>query len=39
LIPSISLATAVGTATVQPGSYLLIRRVAPSATATVGNWS
>jgi len=39
LIPSISLATAVGTATVQPGSYLLIRRVAPTATATVGNWS
>jgi hypothetical protein len=39
LIPSISLANAVGTANVQPGSYLLIRRVAPTATATVGNWS
>ena len=39
LIPSISLANAVGTANVQPGSYFLIRRVAPTATATVGNWS
>jgi hypothetical protein len=39
LIPSISLATAVATAQVLAGSYLLIRRVAPTATATVGNWS
>jgi hypothetical protein len=39
LIPSVSLATAVATAQVLAGSYLLIRRVAPTATATVGNWS
>lgn len=39
LIPSISLANTGTAATVQPGSYLLIRRVAPTATATVGNWS
>jgi len=39
LIPSVSLTTATATASVRPGSYLLIRRVAPTATATVGNWS
>jgi hypothetical protein len=39
LIPSISLANTGTAPTVQPGSYLLIRRVAPTATATVGNWS
>jgi len=39
LIPSISLVNTGTAATVQPGSYLLIRRVAPTATATVGNWS
>lgn len=39
IIPSISLSTGVGTAFVVAGSYLLIRRVAPTATATVGNWS
>jgi len=39
LIPSITLANTGTAPTVQPGSYLLIRRVAPTATATVGNWS
>lgn len=39
LIPSIALANTGTAPTVQPGSYLLIRRVAPTATATVGNWS
>jgi uncharacterized membrane protein len=39
LIPSIALANTGTAPTVQPGSYFLIRRVAPTATATVGNWS
>jgi hypothetical protein len=39
LIPSIILITPVATAVVKAGSYFLIRRVAPTATATVGNWS
>jgi hypothetical protein len=38
LIPSISLTTAAA-AVVQPGSYFLIRRIANTATATVGSWS
>jgi hypothetical protein len=39
LIPSIILTTPVSTAVVKAGSYFIIRRVAPTATATVGSWS
>jgi hypothetical protein len=39
IIPSINLSTGVGTAFVVASSYFLVRRVAPTATATVGNWS
>jgi len=39
LIPSLSLNTAINTATVVPGTYFLARRVAPTGVATVGDWS
>lgn len=39
ITPSIALQTATAAAQVREGSYILIRRVAPNATATVGNWS
>jgi hypothetical protein len=39
IIPSLSLQTGVASAFVQAGSYFLCRRVAATATATVGNWS
>jgi hypothetical protein len=39
MIPSLTLANGVATANVQAGSYIRFVRVAPTATATVGNWS
>lgn len=39
IIPSIGLITGVTTAQVTPGTYIEVRRVAPTATGSVGSWS
>lgn len=39
LIPSISLVTAIGTATVFVNSYINIERIGASSVANIGNWS